>query len=145
MNNGVHPNGDEGNVDDLARAYRDLRLQFRHHPDCKIPFMKWQAGRTFPDERFELVAYAATSYALCERLADLPDDPPVTSNELKQRIVAQMKEHQMTLEDAGDGRVRAVWRENGEWMTGLADLERLGRHVGVLGPSEHLAGHAPTA
>ena len=62
MNNGVHPNGDEGNVDDLARAYRDLRLQFRHHPDCRIPFMKWQQAARAPIN--VRIGAASSSYAL---------------------------------------------------------------------------------
>jgi hypothetical protein len=107
--------------------------------------MTWQAGRTFPDGTFKLVAHAATSYALCERLADLPDDPPVSRTELKQRIVQRMSEQQMSLEDADDGRVRVVFRENGQWFEAKADLERLGRHTGALGPRETLAGHAPAA
>jgi len=146
MNNGVHPNGDEGNVADLARAYRDLRLHFRHFGDCEIPFMKWQAGRTLPDQTFELVAHATTSYGLCEKLAGLPEAPPVSRTELKQRIVERMREHEMSLEDAADGRVRAVFRENGQWFEAKADLEHLGRKTGALRPSERLAqGHAPAA
>jgi hypothetical protein len=65
---------------------------------------------------------------------------PVTPQELKRRITEQMKENEMSLEDEDGGKVRAVWREGREWLTGIADLETLGRHVGVLGPSEHLAG-----
>jgi hypothetical protein len=93
-----------------------------------------------------LIAHASSSYLLCEKLAGLPQGT-VTPCELKQRIVEQMRDNEMSLEGGEDGgKVKAIWRENGEWFEGIASLEALGRRVGALRPSEHLAEkHAPAA
>lgn len=74
-------NGANG-VEELQAAFADRPdLCFKHFADCTVACMTWQAGRVVTDvielsdgkgvfvERFELLAWAATSEQLIDKLS----------------------------------------------------------------------------
>jgi hypothetical protein len=94
--NGQHPHRVHGEAADLERIYRDLRLEFRHFPDCKVAFMRWQALRRAADcvireedgygtfiIRNQLIAFADSSYHLHEKLAVLTSSPSMLARRVR--------------------------------------------------------------
>ncbi len=72
-------NGSNG-IEELEAAFEGCGYVFRHFEDCRVSYMRWQAGRNVADvvtlpngsgllvECFELLEWASTSEQLIDKL-----------------------------------------------------------------------------
>jgi len=78
--NGSNGSNGVNGVEGLEAAFEGCGYIFRHFPDCRVSYMRWQCGRnvceivTLPngsgylEDYFELVCWASTSEELIEKL-----------------------------------------------------------------------------